>query len=62
LPNVVNASCRDDAANTLIVPDRASELDADGEDEAAGVLDVPHPDSRRPVVASTVKVRALRRI
>jgi hypothetical protein len=45
-----------------MVPDRAGEPDAAAEDEAAGVLDVPHPAIRRPVVARAVRVRALRRI
>jgi hypothetical protein len=46
----------------LTVPDTDAELDpgAEGfEDEAAGMLDEPHPASRRPAAATTVRVRTL---
>jgi hypothetical protein len=58
----VNTSLREAAANTLTVPDTDAELDpgAEGfEDDAAGMLDEPHPASRRPAAATTVRVRTL---
>src|SRR6185503_7254318 len=65
VPILVNASFREAAANTLTVPDSAGEL-ATGAEDVTGdppvVLDEPHPASRSPAVATTVKVRAVRRI
>src|SRR5664280_773588 len=60
-PSLVNASCKEAAANTLTVPDSAGELDTGAED-AAGLLAEPHPASRRPEAATTATVRTLRRI
>src|SRR5450631_3652298 len=63
-PSLVNASLREAAANTLMVPDSAGVPDTDAEGEAGDTLVVeePHPASRSPAVAATVMVRVLRRI
>ena len=61
-PSLVNASCSDDAANTLIVPVTDADLLADGDaGEPVEPLDPPHPATSVATATRAVSGAAMRR-